>query len=105
MKRKKKFDHNECTKKVCVICTKKATRTRPFSSTDITSLKTHVGAEFNHDDPDYPCGICNGCYLLLDKKRNGDDVQLPVNQTYKSGKKMLVKVRWTDMPLYHMHYC
>ena len=83
------FDHNECRKKVCVICTKKATRTRPLSSTDLTSLKTYISAEFNHDDPDYPCGICNGCYLLRDKKRNGNDVQLPVNQTYKSGKKCL----------------
>ena len=97
------LDHNECRKKVCVICTKKATRTRPLSSTDITTLKTYVNAEFNRNDPDYSFGICNGCYLLLNKKRHGNDVQLPVNQTYKSGKKTLVKVRWTDTSLYHMH--
>ena len=96
------FDHNECRKKVCVICTKKATRTRPLSLTDITSLKTYVDAEFNRDDTDYSCEICNGSYLLLNKKRNGNYVQLPINQTYKSGNKRLLKVRWTDMALYYM---
>ena len=82
------FDHNECRKKVRAICTKKETRTRPLSS---TSLKTYVDAEINRDDPNYPCGICNGCYLLLNNKRNGNDVQLPINQTYKSGKKCLLR--------------
>ena len=33
------------------------------------------------------CGICNGCYLLLNKKRNGNDVKLPINQMYKLEKK------------------
>ena len=51
-KEKKKLDHNECRKKVCAICTKKATRERPLSSTYITSSKTYIDAEFNRDDPD-----------------------------------------------------
>lgn len=46
------LDHNECRKKVCAICTKKATRARPLSSTYITSSKTYIDAEFNRDDPD-----------------------------------------------------
>ena len=55
-------------------------------------MKTYVDAEFNRDDPDYPCGVYNGCYLLLNKKRNGNDVKLPINQTYKSGKKRLLRL-------------
>ena len=48
----KMLDHNECRKKVCVICSQKATGTKPLSSTDITSLKTYVDAEFSHENPD-----------------------------------------------------
>ena len=48
-------------------------------------------AEFNRDGPKYPCGISNGCYLLLNKKRNRNDVQLPINQTYNSTKKRLLR--------------
>ena len=40
--------------------------------------------------------------MLLNKKRNGNDVQLPINQTYKSGKKSLLR---SDGLIYHCIIC
>ena len=56
----------------------------PLSEKDVMSIKELVDNEFTRDDPDYPCGLCNGCYLLLNKKCNRHDVGLSINQVYKS---------------------
>ena len=82
-------DHNTCRKKVCVICLRKGKRVRNLSNTDIKSIKDYVNANYNVDDPDSPCGLCNGCYLLLNKKCNGADIVLPVQQFKPDRKKLL----------------
>ena len=45
-----------------------------------------MGKDYDESDPAYPTGLCNGCHLLLNEKRNGYDVIIPINQTYKSSK-------------------
>ena len=69
--------------KICVVCSRHASRKKPLSDADIKSIKEYVDNEFNPDNPDYPCALCNGCYLLLDKKRNGNDVVIKIDQEYK----------------------
>ena len=76
--------HQSCRRKVCVICSRKATRKFNLSQTDVKSVKNFVDKDYNYDDPEYPTGISNGCYLLLNKKRNGHNIIIPINQTYKS---------------------
>ena len=73
--------HEQSRKKVCIICSRKATRKFPLSETDVKSIKELVDDSFKRDDPDYPCGLCNGC----NKECNGHNVELPINQVYKSG--------------------
>ena len=81
--------HEASRSKVCVICSRVATRKKALSVNDIKSLKEFIDNGYNYHDPDYPTGICNGCYLLLNKKRNGHDVTIPINQTYKSECRLL----------------
>ena len=73
--------------KVCVVCSRKATR-NSLSENDIREIVTFVDKYYDKNDPAYPTGLCNGCHLLLNKKRNGHDVIIPINQTYKSSKSM-----------------
>ena len=73
-------DHDSCRSKVCVICMRKATRKFGLSDTDVRSISEHVNPMYNVDDSNYPCGICNGCYLKSNQKRNGADVILPINE-------------------------
>ena len=77
-------DHEQSRRKVCVICSRKATVKLPLSEKDVTLIKELVDNEFTCDDPDYLCGLCNGCYLVLNKKRSRHDVELSIIQVYKS---------------------
>ena len=72
--------HESCRKKVCVICIRKATREKGLSQTDIQAIRDYVIPGYDVSDPDYPCGICNGCYLRLNQKRNGLSSTLPIKQ-------------------------
>ena len=75
------MDHEKCREKVCVVCSKKASR--KLSKTLISAVKIHVDPQFNEKTPDYPTGICTSCQILLNKKNNGQDVELSINQKYK----------------------
>ena len=71
-------DHNGCRSKVCVVCIRKATRNRSLSTKDIELVKRFARNHYDISDPDYPSGLCNGCYLLLRKKEKDDSVSLNV---------------------------
>ena len=43
-----------------------------------------VDNKFNPDEPDDPCAPYNGRYLWLNKKRNGHDIVINIDQRYKS---------------------
>ena len=75
------MNHEKCRDKVCVVCSKKASRT--LSKTEIVAIKVHVDAAFDKDSPEYPRGICTSCHIALGKKNNGHDVNLSTNQVYK----------------------
>ena len=75
------MDHEQCRKKVCVVCSKKASRT--LSKTQINAVQVHVDAQFNDETLDYPTRICTNCHIALNKKNNGQDVKLTINQKYK----------------------
>ena len=46
------------------------------------SVKKFVIKDYNAEDLDFPSALCNGCYLLLNKKAKGFDVQLPIVASY-----------------------
>ena len=76
------MDHDECRRKVCVVCSKKAKRN--LTKTEINFVKAHVDAEFSKERPDYPCGICVTCQIAVNKKIKNQEVKVTVNQLYKS---------------------
>ena len=55
--------HDICRSKVCVICSRKATRKKSLSTNDKANIKAYIDPEYNYANPDYPTGISNGCYL------------------------------------------
>ena len=63
---------------MCVICIQKTTRKKGLSQTDIQAICDYVITGYDLNDPDYPCGICNECYLRLNQKRNGLPCTLPI---------------------------
>ena len=64
--------------KVCVVCSRKATR-NSLSENDIREIVTFVDKDYDESDPAYPTGLCNGCHLLLNKKKK----RIRCNNTYK----------------------
>ena len=76
------MDHSKCREKVCVVCSKKASRL--VSKTEIDVIKTHVDGTYHVDCPEFPLGICTSCHIALNKKKNGQNVELLINQTYKN---------------------
>ena len=56
-------DHNDCRKKVCVVCIRKATKDRKLSDVLIKAIKDYVNPNYDVNDPDYPCGLCTSCYI------------------------------------------
>ena len=77
-------EHEKNRKRLCVVCSRLANRKKPLSMADINAIKEYVDNDFNPDNPDYPCALCNDCYLLLNKKRNGHNVVIKIEQRYKS---------------------
>ena len=68
-------DHERCRMKVCVLCYRKGCRN--LSDTDIAAIREFVIEGYDVNNSDFPASICNGCYLLLSKKRRGHDIDLP----------------------------
>lgn len=74
------LDHERCRLKVCVLCYRKGSR--KLSATDIAAINEFVIDGYDVNNPDFPASLCNGCYLLLSKRRNGHDIDLPCFDDY-----------------------
>ena len=77
--------HELCRKKVCVVCYRKADR--GLSVTDISLVREFIIEDYETSNPDFPCGVCNGCHLLLSKKSRNADVVLPTIDDYNPQRK------------------
>ena len=82
------MDHDKCREKVCVVCIRKASRN--LSEKDIELVKIYVCGEYEVTDPDFPCGLCNGRYLLLRKKSLSSETVLPITQ-FKPDRSRLLR--------------
>lgn len=75
------YDHERCRYKVCVVCYRKGNR--KLSSTDISTINDHVIEGYDIGNPDFPASLCNGCYLILSKRRNGhENIEIPFVDDY-----------------------
>lgn len=72
--------HERARKRVCIVCYRKGTRS--LSERDIENIRTFAIFDYKKGNPDLPCGLCSGCYLLLSKLKNGAEVQLPIADDY-----------------------
>ena len=75
------MDNEQCREKVCVVCSKKASR--KLSDADVETARLHVDNQFIIGTSDYPCGVCLNCHIALNKKAKGQDAKLNINQKYK----------------------
>ena len=76
MENPREESHNKNRMKVCVVCYRKGKRS--LSSKDIEAVREYVINGYDVNNRYFPGALCNGCYLLLNKKRNGLSVTLPV---------------------------
>ena len=66
-------DHKSNREKVCIVCIGKASSSRLLSEKNIELIRNFVRENYEVDDPDYPCGICNSCnFNVYEKARNPD---------------------------------
>ena len=71
-------DHDKYRSKVCVVCLRKAKRDRPLSMKDVELIKRFARENYDTSDPDFPSGLCTGCYLSLYKKEKVESTVLNV---------------------------
>ena len=67
--------HEACRGKVCVVCYQKATRL--LSECASVVVKEHIIDHYDISNPDFPCGVCEGCNISLSKKRADPDFDIP----------------------------
>ena len=78
------MDTRKAEKKIPAVCSRLANRKKPLFIADIKAIKEYVDNEFNPDDQNNHCALCNGCYLLLNKKRNVHGAVIKIEQRYKA---------------------
>lgn len=83
------LEHNKCRSRVCILCYRKGTRS--LSLTDVGAIQEFVIEGYSVDNYLFPSAICNGCYLILSKKRNGQNVKFPEVDTYDPGVSMVLR--------------
>lgn len=84
------FDSHESARhRVCVLCYRKGSR--KLSPNDISFISDNIIQDYSPNNPDFPAAICNGCYLLLSKKRNGQEVRLPEVDSYDPRRQMTLR--------------
>ena len=71
-------DHNACRAKVCIVCLGKASSSSGLSKQNIELVNRFVRQNYTVNDPDYPCGICNGCHTKIYLKAKDSTVVLKV---------------------------
>ena len=67
-------EHIICREKVCVACYRKARR---INGREVRSVQDVLIESYRNDDLDFPSRICDGCHLLLEKKKIKEDTVLP----------------------------
>ena len=67
-------EHEKCRSKVCIICYQKASR--KLSDTQIKTIQDYVIDGYNCSHPDFPNAVCTHCSVLLNLKRNDQNVVL-----------------------------
>ena len=66
--------HNDCRRRVCICCYRKAERS--LSQTEVECIRTNLINGYSLEDPDFPNGICTGCHIELSKKENDQSYNL-----------------------------
>ena len=74
--------HEKCRGRVCVVCyskasTYKSTAHRGLSENEIATIQEFIIDGYEATNPDFPCGVCVDCHLLLAKKHKDPEFQLP----------------------------
>ena len=84
------MDHSEARKKVCCICYFKAKR--KLTESDVQAIKDVAIENYNPDNPDFPCGICTHCHVVLCEYRKGNTTnKLPLANDYNPGSRILTR--------------
>lgn len=81
--------HDENRNRVCVICYRKGSR--KLSSTDINAIQDYVIDGYSPENSNFPKAMCNGCFFILNKKRNGIDVNLPMCDNYDPDRPIILR--------------
>ena len=71
-----KKTHEDCRKTVCIFCLKKCTR--ELNNQLINTIETVLQMKLDISDSRVPKGICDTCRIALGKKKNGENVSLPL---------------------------
>ena len=72
--------HNKNRAKVCIICYEKGKR--GLSSSELQWIEENIITGYSVHNPDFPCGLCDRCHLLLANKISGKSAKLPVPESY-----------------------
>ena len=72
--------HANYREKVCVVCYRKAKR--KMNDREVNAVKDFLIEGYEFDNLDFPSGICNGCHLLLEKRRADENTVLPQVDSY-----------------------
>lgn len=79
--------HEKSRNRVCAICYRKGNRS--LSARDVESIRMYAIDGYSKENSDLPCGLCNSCYILLSKRRNGEEeLQLPIASDYNPQRPM-----------------
>ena len=63
---KKAFTHNDCRKKICLVCNSTSKAVRPANSSVYKNISTlHSNVKFDTSDARYPSGICTTHRIIL----------------------------------------
>ena len=73
-------EHANHREKVCVVCSRKVKR--KMNDRKVNAVKDFLIEGYDRDNSDFPSGICNGCHLLLEKRRTDESTVLPQVDSY-----------------------
>ena len=71
-----KKTHEDCRKTVCIFCLRKCIR--ELNNQLINTIETVFQMKLDISDSRVPKGICDTCRIALGKKKNGENVSLPL---------------------------
>ena len=69
------LSHEKNRHQVCVVCYRKGSR--PVAKKEADEIRKNIIQGYDVGNPLFPAAICDGCHLLLNRKINGRNVQIP----------------------------